>query len=63
MRSWGKGRVLTHAGSNTMWYAVVWASPKRRIAVLITTNQGGQVKACDDAVGVLMKYFEERKKQ
>jgi CubicO group peptidase (beta-lactamase class C family) len=56
-REWGGGTVLTHAGSNTMNYAVVWAAPKRDFAVLITTNQGGPAaaKACDEAAGVLIR--------
>ena len=33
--------VLAHAGSNTMNYAVVWASVPRRFAVLVATNAGG----------------------
>lgn len=27
-RSWGKGEVLTHGGSNTMFNAVIWLAPK-----------------------------------
>jgi hypothetical protein len=33
------------------------------LACVVTTNQGGQAKACDDAVGVLMKYFEGLEKE
>ena len=40
-RPWGGGDVLTHAGSNTIWYAVAWLAPKRDFAVLVTCNQGG----------------------
>jgi CubicO group peptidase (beta-lactamase class C family) len=56
-REWGGGTVLTHAGSNTMNYAVVWISPKRNFAVLIATNQGGPAaaKACDEAAGALIR--------
>jgi CubicO group peptidase (beta-lactamase class C family) len=55
-RDWGGGRVLTHAGSNTMNYAVVWAAPTRDFAVLVTTNQGGPAaaKACDEAAAALI---------
>jgi CubicO group peptidase (beta-lactamase class C family) len=54
-RPWG-GRVLTHAGSNTLWYAVVWIAPEKDFAVLAATNQGGDsaAKACDDAAWALI---------
>jgi CubicO group peptidase (beta-lactamase class C family) len=55
-RDWGGGTVLTHAGSNTMNFAVVWMAPKRDFAVLVVTNQGGDtaVKACDEAAAALI---------
>jgi hypothetical protein len=28
-RDWAGGKALTHAGSNTMWYSVVWLAPNR----------------------------------
>jgi CubicO group peptidase (beta-lactamase class C family) len=56
-REWGGGTVLTHAGSNTMNYAVVWIAPKLDLAVLAVANQGGPAgqKACDQASGALIK--------
>ncbi len=53
-RPWG-GSVLTHAGSNTMWYCVAWLAPEKGFAVLAATNQGGDAaaKACDDACAAL----------
>ena len=56
-RKWGGGQVLTHAGSNTMNYAVVWIAPKRNFAVLAVTNLGGELafKACDEAVYALIR--------
>ena len=62
-RSWGGGTVLTHAGSNTMWYCVVWATPNRHFAVLVATNVGGHdaSKACDEAAGALIKFHAEHK--
>ncbi len=55
-RNWGGGRVLTHAGSNTMNFAVVWMAPLRDFAVLVVTNQGGDTaaKACDEAAAALL---------
>jgi len=35
------GRVLEHAGSNTMWYCIARIAPERGIAVLVMSNQGG----------------------
>ena len=55
-RSWG-GTVLTHAGSNTMWLAVVWAAPEKGFAVVVMTNVAGPkvYEALDDAAGALIK--------
>ena len=58
-RDWGGGDVLTHAGSNTMNYAVVWMAPQRDFAVLVATNQGPKPapKACDEAAATLIRQF------
>jgi len=58
-RPWGGGRVLTHAGSNTMNYAVAWVAPLRDFAVLVATNQGngGADKAVDEVAGALVRKF------
>jgi CubicO group peptidase (beta-lactamase class C family) len=55
-REWGGGTVLTHDGSNTMIYAVVWMAPTRDFAVLAATNQGGDeaTKACDEVSAALI---------
>jgi CubicO group peptidase (beta-lactamase class C family) len=55
-RSWG-GRVLTHSGSNTMWYCVTWLAPEKDFAVLVCCNQAGEAaaQACDDAAGALIR--------
>jgi hypothetical protein len=55
-RPWGGGRVLTHAGSNTMNYAVAWLAPRRDFAVLAATNLGGNkaASACDEAAAALI---------
>ena len=56
-RDWGGGDVLTHAGSNTMWFAVTWVAPRRDFAVLVASNQGGDAaeKACDEAAAALIR--------
>ncbi len=57
-RDWGGGTVLTHSGSNTMNYAVVWIAPARGFAVLVVCNRGGPAafKACDEAAGKLIQW-------
>ena len=56
-RDWARGPALTHAGSNTMWYAVVWAAPARGFAALVVTNAGGEAapKACDEAAQAVLR--------
>jgi CubicO group peptidase (beta-lactamase class C family) len=67
-RPWAKGdrpgdtgRVLTHAGSNTLWYAVAWLAPERDAAILVAANRGGEegTKGTDEAAGMLVgKYLK-----
>jgi CubicO group peptidase (beta-lactamase class C family) len=56
-RDWAGGKALTHAGSNTMWFAVVWIAPKRNAAYLAATNFGQDTAftACDAAIGKLIE--------
>jgi hypothetical protein len=58
-REWGGGKVLTHAGSNTMNFCVAWLAPLRDFAVLVMTNQGGEkaALACDKAASQLIRRF------
>ncbi len=63
-RDWAGGEALNHAGSNTMWYCIVWASPRRDFAILIATNAAGEGidKGCDDLAGELIKLHADRNK-
>jgi hypothetical protein len=56
-RSWGGGKVLNHAGDNTMNYANVWIAPQRDFAIIACVNQSGKAgsTATDEAVVALMK--------
>jgi CubicO group peptidase (beta-lactamase class C family) len=45
---WAGGPALTHGGSNTMWFAVVWLAPAKDFAVLVACNQAN-AEACNDA--------------
>lgn len=58
-RPWGKGRVFTHAGSNTMWFAIVWLAPERDAAFVAACNRPGDagLAACDAAIGTLIQEF------
>jgi CubicO group peptidase (beta-lactamase class C family) len=53
-RSWGGGRVLTHNGTNTMNYCVVWMAPTRNFAVLVATNVGESAPVCDEVASALV---------
>jgi CubicO group peptidase (beta-lactamase class C family) len=57
-RPWG-GTVLTHSGSNTMWFCVVWMSPSKDFAVLACTNTAGAAaeKACDETAWALIQDY------
>jgi CubicO group peptidase (beta-lactamase class C family) len=58
-RPWGGGRVFTHAGSNNQNFAVVWMAPKKKFAVLVATNIGGEdaAQACDEAAAAAIGTF------
>lgn len=62
-RPWAGGKVLTHAGSNTMNFAVCWLAIPRQFGILVTTNQSGDdaQKASDEAVAALIEWRNKRK--
>jgi CubicO group peptidase (beta-lactamase class C family) len=53
-----EGNVLSHNGSNTMWYASILIVPSANFAILAATNYGGDGadKGIDQAVQELIKY-------
>jgi CubicO group peptidase (beta-lactamase class C family) len=55
-RPWGGGQVLTHNGSNNMWFAVMWIAPEKQAAYVAATNCAGEVgaKVLDDAVASMI---------
>ena len=62
-RSWGGGTVLTHSGSNTMFFAVMWLAPQRDFAVVVCTNLGGSgaEKGVDRTAAALIgAYLSEK---
>ncbi len=62
-RDWGGGKVLNHAGDNTMNFANVWIAPQRDFAILVCVNQSGDsaFQATDEAVGALLGAFHNWK--
>lgn len=56
LRDWAGGSVLTHSGSNTMWYTTVWIAPERDMAFFAATNVGGDTAgtAVNDAIEALI---------
>jgi CubicO group peptidase (beta-lactamase class C family) len=56
-RGWAPGPILTHNGSNTMWFCVAWLAPDARFAVLVTCNQGDAAKACDAVAGACIRRY------
>jgi len=62
-RPWAGGTVLTHSGSNTMWFCVAWLAPKKDFAVLACCNQGGNAaqQACDGVASALIQAHAKAK--
>ena len=63
-RAWARGtgegdhgRVLTHNGSNTLWYCVAWLGPERDMAILVTCNSAGSsaAAATDQAASAIIR--------
>ena len=61
-RGWGGGKVLNHAGDNTMNFANVWIAPKRDFAIIACVNQSGKAAfaATDEAIVALMKLVNAK---
>ena len=62
-RGWAEGDALTHNGTNTMFYCVVWLAPARDRGFIVMTNAGNkgdesQVHdGCDRVIAALIKKF------
>ncbi|MFN3244850.1 MAG: serine hydrolase domain-containing protein [Planctomycetota bacterium] len=56
-RGWAPGPILSHSGSNTMWYCVAWLAPEAGFGVLVTCNQGDAGKACDAVAAACIRRF------
>jgi CubicO group peptidase (beta-lactamase class C family) len=60
-RKWAGGTALTHAGSNTIFYVLLWLAPEKDFSVMVATNIAGPdaEKACDAVVGIMIKRWLE----
>jgi CubicO group peptidase (beta-lactamase class C family) len=63
-RKWAGGKIITHAGSNTMFYTVIWIAPMKNFAFVVSTNAGENEGAagtipgqCDQVIGGLIQKF------
>ena len=58
-RQWARGIALSHHGSNTMNYFIVWVAPKIGLSFAIATNAGGDQMAetLDRIAGELVRRF------
>lgn len=58
-REWADGQALTHSGSNTTFFAVMWLAPRKKFAVVTACNLGTEkaFEQCDKATGEIIKYY------
>jgi len=58
-RNWAGGKTLAHAGSNTLWFAVIWIAPNKDAAFLAASNCGSEnaFRACDEAIATMIEKF------
>lgn len=56
---WAGGKTLMHAGSNTMFYTVVWLIPSRNFAAVVMSNSGSEetYEKLDQVVGLMIRRF------
>ena len=60
-RPWGAGKVLTHTGSNTNWFATLWLAPNKKAAFIAVVNSGAPDagKACDEMAAGMIKQWSQ----
>jgi CubicO group peptidase (beta-lactamase class C family) len=58
-RGWAGGNALTHAGSNGMWYVVMWLAPARDFSVVVATNVAGPEaeRGCDEVASAMIRHW------
>lgn len=60
-RSWANGITLSHSGSNTMWYVIVWVAPEINRAFMVGTNSFNNQTfgIADRVIGELIELDKE----
>jgi CubicO group peptidase (beta-lactamase class C family) len=58
-RGWAGGNALTHSGSNTMWYVVMWLAPEKKFSVVAATNIAGTdaEQGCDEVASAMINNW------
>ncbi len=60
-RPWARGKTLNHAGSNTMFYMIIWIAPQKNLAWVVATNVADRenhvFQACDRLVAELIRDY------
>jgi CubicO group peptidase (beta-lactamase class C family) len=58
-RGWAGGNALTHNGSNTMWYVVMWLAPEKNFSVIAATNIAGPdaEQGCDEVAAAMIQNW------
>jgi CubicO group peptidase (beta-lactamase class C family) len=58
-RGWAGGNALTHSGSNTMWYVVMWLAPEKDFSVIVATNIAGSdaQQGCDEVAAAIIQNW------
>lgn len=58
-RDWAGGLALTHSGSNTMFFTVIWLAPAKDFGVVVATNLGGRraEQGCDKTAWTLIRDY------
>ncbi len=55
-RSWAGGKIMTHNGSNTSWYCVVFLAPEQGRGIIAASNYGlAAVQPCDEALQLVLR--------
>jgi CubicO group peptidase (beta-lactamase class C family) len=62
-RPWGAGKVLTHTGSNTTWFATIWLAPNKKTAFIAVVNSGSPNagKACDEMAAAMIRHWSAKR--
>ena len=57
-RPWAGGRALSHAGSNTMWFANAWIAPEKHLVLAVVENIFDETTG-EAALGAIIPRYAE----